>query len=120
ERVAVFGEDAPEDGVVAVRQTGPERDDEHAAVDNARLSVEHRPTSVADRPDPRCGANVVGEDDSDARRSAAEDGSVRRNGPQEPRMSPGGLRKNQATEQDPEDEGCASVKRFKKASGTRR
>jgi hypothetical protein len=34
-------------------------------------------------------------------------------------MSPGGLRKNQATEQDPEQKGCASVQRFKKASGTR-
>ena len=116
--MTVIGEDTPQHRVVAVPEAGPKRDDEHAAAHYARLSAEHRPAPVSDRPDPRDRVNVVVEDDAHPRGRAAEHASVRGNGAEQPGMGQAGLGESQATEQGEEEED-PSRQRFKKTSRAR-
>ncbi len=98
DHVAVVRADAPQHRVVAVSETASKRYDERTAAEDARLSGEHRATSVADRPDPRSGTNVVVEEDTYPRWCGPEHGAVPGNGPQEPGMGPGRLGEGQGTE----------------------
>jgi hypothetical protein len=114
DRVAVVGDDPPEDGVVAVRQPILKRHDERAPAGDARLSGEHGAAAVPHGLDPRSGADVVVEDDAHGRRRRRQHRLVGRHDPNERRVRPGRRRERETAEN--KDEEAASAQRLDKAS----
>ena len=84
----VVGDDAPEDGVVAVPEARLQWEDERLAPDHVRPAGEHRAAvHVPDRPDPARDANAVVEDEASLLRAGREHGPVRRDAAHERRVS---------------------------------
>ena len=98
DRVPVLGDDAPEHGVVAVRQPGPQRHDERPAAGHPRLAGKDRAAAVSDRLHPGPGTDGLVEDEPDGRRRGREDGPVLGHCSQEGGVSPARCREDEGTE----------------------
>src|SRR5689334_11605571 len=86
--MAVVGDDRPADGVDALPQIGPERNDERARTRDVWLASEDGPAAVADRFDARPDPNDVVEDDADLARRAGQGRPGGRRGANERRVRP--------------------------------